>query len=263
MALAEPRFVGAEDERHVGKYRQSRAQRLIQQHLLGSIRNVVGAADDVRDAEVNVVGDHAQVVRRAAVVAQEDEIFDLGIRELDFAEDGVVESGTAGFWNGKAYCGRFSCILSPQSLGAVYLPTNAFVAGRPFFRSCFGSRAFDFLFGAEAVVCCARLDQPCGGGAVQIDSLGLVVGAFVPREAEPLHPLKDAFDHFWRGAFEVGVFDPQDQSSPKMPGEKPVKQGGSGPSDVQIPGRRRSEPDTRFGVRTAVFGTNLGTWIWG
>ncbi len=47
VTLAQARLVGAEDQRHVGEHRQRRAQRLVEQDLLGGIRNMVGAADDV------------------------------------------------------------------------------------------------------------------------------------------------------------------------------------------------------------------------
>ena len=67
MALGEAGLVRAEDQRDVGERRQSRAESLILQHLLGGVRDVVGAADDVREAHVDVIGDDAEVIGGDAV----------------------------------------------------------------------------------------------------------------------------------------------------------------------------------------------------
>ena len=76
---------------------------------------MVGAAQDVRHAHVDVVDHHAEVIGRHAVGAQQDEVLDLGVGELDAAEDGVLECGAAAFGygeaNGSAFAG-FNPLLS-------------------------------------------------------------------------------------------------------------------------------------------------------
>ncbi len=52
---------------------------------------MIGAANDVRDAHVDVVHDHAELVRGHAVRAQQDEIFDVRVLHFARAEDGVFE----------------------------------------------------------------------------------------------------------------------------------------------------------------------------
>ena len=91
MALAQARLVGTENQRHVREHRQGCAQRLVEQNLFWGIRNMIGAADDVADAHVHIVGDHAQVIGGTAVGAQQDKVFQFGIGKLHAAEDGVIE----------------------------------------------------------------------------------------------------------------------------------------------------------------------------
>ena len=52
---------------------------------------MVGATNNVRDLEIDVIGYHAEVIRGAAVGAQQNEVLDFGVGELDFAENSVIE----------------------------------------------------------------------------------------------------------------------------------------------------------------------------
>src|SRR6185312_1674997 len=79
--------------------------------------------------------------------------------------------------------------------------------------------AFQFVFAAEAMVSSARLDEFRGGGSVKIGSLGLIIRAFIPVHAQPLHSLENAFDHFGRRALQIGVFDSENQRATEMAGE--------------------------------------------
>ena len=61
------------------------AERLVEQHLLRRVRDVVVAADDVRDLHVDVVDDDRQVIGRVAVGAEDDEVLDVLVVEVDRA----------------------------------------------------------------------------------------------------------------------------------------------------------------------------------
>src|SRR5262249_22546602 len=63
--------------------------------LLRRVRDVVVAPDDVRDAVARVLERRREVVGRPTVGADEDDILELGARELDRALDGVVPSRRA------------------------------------------------------------------------------------------------------------------------------------------------------------------------
>ena len=152
VALAEARFVRTEDQRHVGEYRQARAQRLVEQNLLGRVGDVVGAADDVGDAHVHIVGHHAQVVCGAAVGAEQHEVFQFGIGEFHAAEDGVVEERAARFRHGEADGRGLSCGAAPGAFLARNLPAGAFVAGRTALGGCGRAALLQFLFCAKTIV---------------------------------------------------------------------------------------------------------------
>ena len=69
------------------------AERLIQQHVLGRVRDVIVAAHHVRDLHVDVVDDDRQVIGGLAVRPQDHEVFDVRIVECDRAVDEIVERG--------------------------------------------------------------------------------------------------------------------------------------------------------------------------
>ena len=70
-------------------------QRLIQQDLLRRIRDVIVAADDVRDGHVDVVDHHRQMVGGVAIGAQNHERLDVLVVELDRAVYQVGKRGLA------------------------------------------------------------------------------------------------------------------------------------------------------------------------
>ena len=52
---------------------------------------MIGAANDVGDAHVNVVDNDAELIGGHAAGAEQDEIFDIGVLDFARAEDGVFE----------------------------------------------------------------------------------------------------------------------------------------------------------------------------
>ncbi len=95
VALAEPRAIDAEDERDVCERRHRVAERPVEQDLLRRVGQVVLAADDVRDPHVGVVDDGAEIVRRRAVGAHDDEVVEFAVLEDDVAFDEVGHHGLA------------------------------------------------------------------------------------------------------------------------------------------------------------------------
>ena len=104
-----------------------------------------GAANDVSDLEVNVIGDHAQVIGRAAVGTQEDEILKLAVGEFDFAEHRVIERGTATVWNSEPHRCSFTGRLSSQSFASIQLSASSFIPRRTAFLGGFGATALQFV----------------------------------------------------------------------------------------------------------------------
>jgi hypothetical protein len=89
----------------------------------------------------------------------------------------------------------------------------------------------------------AGVEQLLRRGSVEIEPLRLVERAFVPVEAEPTHPIKNAFDHSLGGALEVGVFDAQDEGATGVASKEPVEERGAGTPHVQVAGRGGCETD--------------------
>src|SRR5919106_935738 len=90
VPLRELAPVHAEDVRHVRVRRRVGAQGLEEEDLLRRVRDVVLAADDVRDAGIGVVHRRGEVVRRRPVAPEEDEVLDALVRHLDPAFHDVV-----------------------------------------------------------------------------------------------------------------------------------------------------------------------------
>ena len=95
MSLAEARLVRSENQRHVGKLRQDRAQRLIKLDLPGRIGEMIVAANDVGDLHVDVVDDDTKVIGRGAVGAGDDQIVQLAVVEHDVAFDHILDDRRA------------------------------------------------------------------------------------------------------------------------------------------------------------------------
>ena len=95
MALRQLLAVRAVEQRQVRVGRRLGAERLQDQDLARRVREVVLAADDVRDAHVAVVHRDREVVERAAVRAGDHEVVDRRQRERDVAADHVLHDDLA------------------------------------------------------------------------------------------------------------------------------------------------------------------------
>src|SRR5690606_9206061 len=79
-------------------------------------------------------------------------------------------------------------------------------------------------------------DQLFGDFAVAVDARGLVDGAFVVVQAQPVHRLQDRVDGFLRAALAVGVLDAQDELPAAAARLQPAVQRGARAADVQVAG---------------------------
>ena len=95
VALRELLAVRAEQAAEVRVGRRLVPQRLQHLDLLGRVRDVVVAADHVRDRVVHVLDRRGEVVGRTAVGADDDEVLELRVRNLDAAADDVVPARDA------------------------------------------------------------------------------------------------------------------------------------------------------------------------
>ena len=82
---------GAQDQRNVGELGNRRLEGLVEQELLGRVRDVIVAPHDMRDPHLDIVGHDREVICGMAVRSQDDEVFDVCAIELDRAVHQVVE----------------------------------------------------------------------------------------------------------------------------------------------------------------------------
>ncbi len=224
--------------------RQGRTEGEILQDLLGGIRDMVRPADDVRQSHVQIVGDDAEVVSRNSIGAQQNEVLNLTVGELDFAKDGVLKACYAGLGYRKTNRGGQTCRAIQGNPFGAQAAAAAIVHRRTACRSGRGATRFQLLFRTKTGVGVPGGDDFLGGRFVNVESLGLEERAFVPIKAQPGHPFEDPADHLFRGAFEVSIFDSKDERAADMPGEKPVKKRRPSTADMQVASRRWGEANS-------------------
>src|ERR1700733_3183037 len=157
----------------------------IEQDLFGRVGDVVGAADHVGDAHVDVVDDDAHLVGGHAPFfavfagTEEDEVFDLFVVEFAVAEDGVAEEGFSG---GDA-----------ETDGGFYAGIRRFaVAARAADDAAnfFGGGAIGGVISAGVFLSSAVAEEGAAVGEaflrgvfVESEALGLEERAFIPVQA--------------------------------------------------------------------------------
>ena len=81
--------------------------------------------------------------------------------------------------------------------------------------------------------------------AIEVHSLCLAIGPFIPIEPNPLHSLNNGLDRFIGRAALVRVFDTEDKHAILLAGKEPIEQRRTNTADVQKAGgtRRKSNSD--------------------
>jgi hypothetical protein len=252
VPLAQAFLVGTEDQRHMRERGRRRAEGLVQQDLLRRVRDVIVAANHVRDRHVHVVADDGELVGRLAVRSQDDEVLDRLVLHGDGPVHQVVERRPA-FRHAHADGARLMCRLLLRDLLRRQRQAAAVVdpAFAPRFR--LGARGLQTLGRAVAEVRVAAVEQPLGRGAVTVEPRGLEVrrvrtadiGTLVPLEPQPAQAVEDAAHHLGGRSPEVGVLDAEHERPTVTAGEQVVEEGRPRASDVKVTSRRRGESHAR------------------
>ena len=204
--------------RHVGAHRPE------QQDVLGRVRQVILAADDVADLHVGVVDADREVVERRAVGADDDQVAAERRRvDLDVAADDVVERDDplpdAEADDRLAALGLARGALLRRQVRAAADVVRWLVGGL-----LGGLVGGQLLVRAVAVVGLVLGQQPVGHLPVAIEALHLAVrperspgrqpgdlGPLVPLEAQPVQVVEDVLLELERRAGDVGVLEAQDE----------------------------------------------------
>ena len=228
VAFGEAGAIGAQDQRDMGKDRRRGAESAVEQDLFRGVRNVVGAANDMGDAHLDVVDNSAKLIggqggpaAGAASRAHEDEILDFVILHFAGTKHGVFESRSGAQRNAKAYgwilMGGGG--LAFAATAANDAPYFAFGGGRIVRRIAPGV----FLRGAVAEIGGACGEQLIGGGSVTGQALRLEERPFIPVESEPIQSVENAFHQFRPIPLDVRVFDSKNKGATAVPGKQPVE----------------------------------------
>ena len=81
----------SEYQRQVRKFGRSNIERLVDQHLLVRVCQVVLPADDVRDTHLDVVANNCEVIERMPVGAKKHQVLGVGIVPILQTKHAVVE----------------------------------------------------------------------------------------------------------------------------------------------------------------------------
>jgi hypothetical protein len=187
---------------------------------------VILAADDVRDASVEVVDRDREVVEDAAVGARDDGVVEVDVRERRVAADEVVDDGLAVVGHAQADRPGLHALAAEAAL-----------------RAMLGLERVDLGLRRRRAVGVPLVEQPLQHLLVAIGARDLADRALVVVELQPAQRVEDLLDVLGSRALAVGIFDAQHERPAVMPREQPVVQRRAGTADVQRTGRRRSEAE--------------------
>ena len=253
MALGELLSIRTADHRQMSEGRRGIAEGLVDEDLTRRVGKMVITADDVRHLHVHVIADDREVVSGRAVAAHEDHVVHEGGVELRIAVDDVVHDDGAAILGdleaphmGLARIDALLGLLAAQSAARIGLVGSAGLHGLTTSRELLGS--------AKAGVDVTALLELLESLPVGVEALGLHIGAvvaadmrtFVPVKTKPLHGADDEVDVLLRGALGVSILDTQDEGTVHRTRERPVIDGGTRATDVQLARRRRGKANSNL-----------------
>ncbi len=223
--------------------RRGAGERLENLDLHGGIGDMILAADDVRDAEVDVVDHRGKGVEISSVLAPQHRVGERSAIDMALAAHHVV----------PAHRRRVEA-ETPMRPAARRFERGAFGVAQAQGRAVVDRRAAQRLLALapplEFLPRLVRRIQPAqrfeflGRFVISRHALRLPMHA-IGRDSEPVEILFDRFGVFGFRAVEIGVVEAQDER-PSMPaGVEPVEQRRAGVANVDAPGRRRREADDR------------------
>ena len=244
VALGELFAVGTQDHGDVGERGHGRAEGLVDHDLTRGVGQVVVAADDMGDLHHGVVDDSREVVRGRAIGAEDDKVVELLGIEGHLAVDGIVDNDVAavlGHLDAKDV--GLAGLDATAGLLGIKIAATALIALEGVLALLRGlAVGVELLLGAEAGIGLALVPKLLGGLLVQVQALGLGVGAkiaahlgtLVPVQAQPTHGAQDDLRVLVGRAGGIGVVDAQDERAAVCTGESPVIDSGAGAADVQL-----------------------------
>ena len=244
--LGELRSVGRDKQRKMRELRRRGARAFENEHVLVGVREMILAADDVADTEIDVVRTRGEVVGGHAVGAEQRKVFDI-VSGLDLlAVDRVREADLLAVAarnteaKGEGLSGRGSAVAFGAGKFAHAGVEEPGLTGAGLF-------AVPSVGGCEVAVSQALLEDRVCDLAMQGHAFGLLV-FLVPSEVEPAQTVEDGIDGGVGVALDIGVIEPQDHGSPVVTSVEPVEDEGASAANVQKTRGRRSESNAKHNL---------------
>nr|WP_263975361.1 hypothetical protein [Leptolyngbya sp. 7M] len=184
-------------ERQMRECRRRDAERFVNEDLFVRVRQMVLAANDVRDLHLDVVADDREVIERMSVRTQQNEVLDLGIITLLQSVNLILKRRLAGFGDFQPYRERLarggSCVgfVTRQiAIGIVaHILVGALSTGAFLDRVLYVSVRRSF-FRREIAIRLSFCEQFSGGLTVFFGIVRLKHDLFIRSETEPLKPFE-------------------------------------------------------------------------
>src|SRR5271156_1367170 len=263
VPFRKPRAVGPQNQRHVRENRRCRPQRVINQHLLRRIRQMIRAANNVRDAHINIIHHHAQLISRHSARAQQHKILDVRVLYLARPENRILEFRHARARRLESDRPRRTFLFLRRALRIRKIAARA-RHGLQSLRPLVVPFAFVILILRRGIIstrircslAVARVARPARQNSfrrspIHFPALRLKKWTLVPLNPQPLQGHQDSVHQLRLIALHVRVFHAQQQSPALVFREKPVEQSSARSAYMQISRRRRRKTHTRF-----LFGTH-------
>ena len=220
---------------------QSGAERGEHLQLDRAVGDMILAAQDVGDGEVDVV-DHAwQEVQPATVGAADDRVADQGRIELLVAADEIVPFDRGGMVELEAP-------VRGDALGHGGVRGLALVGRRKLAAEQDLALDVELFWGFVAGIDPAGIAQFFELALVQVEPLGLAERRG-GDEAEPIEIGVDRVDMLVAAAIGIGIVDAQQEAPAGLRAEQIIMQRGADVADVEAPGRGRSEAGNGHGAQ--------------
>ena len=85
MPFTKPCFIGTENHRDVGEFRDIKTQRLIHQNLAGRVVHMVITSNYMGYFHHRIIDNHSKVISRVTIAAFYDQVIELVIIKTDIA----------------------------------------------------------------------------------------------------------------------------------------------------------------------------------
>src|SRR5215204_1127892 len=170
--------------------RDRKSKRLEDRHLPRRVRQMIVPADDMGNLHKSIIDDDGEVICRIAVGPQNDKIIQYGIVEDDPALNEILDHRVTFLRRLKAKRGIPRRIRKSQTAAA------AVIARRQSLSFSLLAAGVEFFGLADTPVGLTFFEQLHGMVAIELHTLRLPEGAFIPIKSHPFHPFNDGLNGF-------------------------------------------------------------------